>query len=258
MLRPTFDASGGRDGFVSFECTPDLADNAEATIEQGMDLWNRLARPNTMIKVPATAAGLTAIEELTARGVNVNVTLLFSVARYEQVIDAYMRGLERRVASGKAVNAIASVASFFVSRVDTKVDELLPLDSSLRGRVAVANTSRVRALPRPLRWRIAGSRSVTLEGTRNDRSGRVPAPRMPPTRMFSTWRAHRPRHRQHHARGDPSALADHGTVEQIVSVADDAISILAERALRASTSTPSPTGSSATAFARFAIRTGNY
>ena len=104
-----------------------------------MDLWGRLARPNVMIKVPATEAGVPAIEELTARGVNVNVTLLFSVARYEQVIDAYLAGLERRVAAGQRLGAIASVASFFVSRVDTKADALLPAGSELRGRIAVAN-----------------------------------------------------------------------------------------------------------------------
>jgi transaldolase len=139
LLRPTYEASGGRDGFVSFECTPDIADDSAATIEQALELWSRLARPNVMIKVPATEAGVPAIEELTARGVNVNITLLFSVARYEQVIDAYQAGLERRVKDGQPVHAIASVASFFVSRVDTKIDALLPADSPLRGRVAIAN-----------------------------------------------------------------------------------------------------------------------
>jgi transaldolase len=139
LLRAEYEASAGRDGFVSFECTPDLADDTGATIAQALDLWDRLARPNVMIKVPATEAGIPAIEELTARGVNVNITLLFSVARYEQVIDAYVAGLERRVAAGEPVDAIASVASFFVSRVDTKVDALLPAGSPLRGRVAVAN-----------------------------------------------------------------------------------------------------------------------
>ena len=142
LLRPVYEASGGRDGFVSFECTPDLADDTQATIEQALDLWRRLARPNVMIKVPATAAGIPAIEELTARGVNVNITLLFSVARYEQVIDAYIAGLERRVAAGEPVDAIASVASFFVSRVDSKVDALLPAGSELRGRAAIANAQR--------------------------------------------------------------------------------------------------------------------
>jgi transaldolase len=142
LLRPAYEAAGGRDGFVSFECTPDLVDDAQATIEQALDLWHRLARPNVMIKVPATAAGIPAIEALTARGVNVNITLLFSVARYEQVIDAYVAGLERRVAAGEPVDAIASVASFFVSRVDSKVDALLPAGSELRGRAAIANAQR--------------------------------------------------------------------------------------------------------------------
>jgi transaldolase len=139
LLRPTHDASDGRDGFVSLECTPDLADDTAATIAQALELWHRLARPNVMIKVPATEAGVPAIEELTARGVNVNITLLFSVARYEQVIDAYITGLERRLAAGQPVDTIASVASFFVSRIDTKADALLPQDSDLRGQVAIAN-----------------------------------------------------------------------------------------------------------------------
>jgi transaldolase len=139
LLRPAYEQSDGRDGFVSFECTPDLADDTDATVEQALELWGRLARPNVMIKVPATAAGIPAIEQLTSRGVNVNVTLLFSVARYEQVIDAYMNGLERRLASGEPIHGIASVASFFVSRIDAKVDAQLPTDSALRGRVAIAN-----------------------------------------------------------------------------------------------------------------------
>jgi len=139
LLRPSYDESDGRDGFVSFECTPDLADDTEGTIEQAVELWGRIARPNAMIKVPATEAGIPAIEELTARGVNVNITLLFSIARYEQVIDAYIAGVERRAAAGDPVDGISSVASFFVSRVDAKVDALLPADSPLRGCVAIAN-----------------------------------------------------------------------------------------------------------------------
>jgi transaldolase len=165
LLRPAYEASDGRDGFVSFECTPDLADDAAATVEQALDLWSRLARPNVMIKVPATAAGVPAIAELTARGVNVNITLLFAVARYEQVIDAYMAGLERRVTAGEPVDAIASVASFFVSRVDSTVDALLPAGSDLRGRVAIANAQcaygRYRARFDDERWsalRAAGAR----------------------------------------------------------------------------------------------------
>jgi transaldolase len=145
LLRPVYDASAGRDGFVSFECTPDVADDTDATIKQAVALWNRLARPNTMIKVPATDAGIAAIEKLTARAVNVNVTLLFSVDRYEQVIDAYLAGLEQRVATGRPVGSIASAASFFVSRLDGKADALLPADSTLRGRVAIANAHRAYA-----------------------------------------------------------------------------------------------------------------
>src|SRR3954470_14420457 len=159
LLLPAFHASDGRDGFVSFECTPDLADDTRGTVEQAIALWNRLARPNVMIKVPATAAGVPAIEELTARGVNVNVTLLFSVARYEQVMDAYLSGLERRARMGGPIDGIASVASFFVSRVDARADRLLPDDSPLRGRIALANAQKAHAI---WRERFQGSRWEAL------------------------------------------------------------------------------------------------
>jgi transaldolase len=138
-MRAAYEQSRGRDGFISFECTPDLADDTEATISQARELWGRLDEPNIMIKVPATTAGLGAIEELTRHGVNVNVTLLFAIARYEQVIDAYLRGLTTRAKDGKSLDTIASVASFFVSRIDTKIDAQLPENSPLRGRVAIAN-----------------------------------------------------------------------------------------------------------------------
>ena len=139
ILRPVYERTGGGDGFISFECTPDVADDAEATVEQALDLWRRLDLPNVLIKVPATEAGVAAIEELTAAGVNVNVTLLFAVERYEEVIEAYLRGLERRVAAREPVTGISSVASFFVSRVDAKADAALGPHSPLRGRVAIAN-----------------------------------------------------------------------------------------------------------------------
>jgi transaldolase len=142
VLRPVYDVTGGRDGFVSFECTPDLADDTDATIAQALELWGRLDLPNVMIKVPATPAGVPAIEELTARGVNVNVTLLFAEQRYGEVMGAYIEGLERRVAAGEDIDAIASVASFFVSRVDAKADAALPSDSPVRGQVAIANAHR--------------------------------------------------------------------------------------------------------------------
>jgi transaldolase len=139
LLRPSYSDSGSFDGFVSFECTPDLADDARATIAQAVDLWQRLNLPNVMIKVPGTEAGLLAIEELTRRGVSVNVTLLFSVERYEHVIDAYLRGLRARAQAGERLDSITSVASFFLSRIDTKVDAQLPEDSPLRGTIAVAS-----------------------------------------------------------------------------------------------------------------------
>jgi transaldolase len=157
LLRPTYDATAGRDGFISFECTPDLAHDTAATIGQAVELWGRIARKNAMIKVPATDAGIPAIEELTARGININVTLLFSVARHEQVMNAYLAGLERRLSDGSPVDGIASVASFFVSRVDAKVDPQLPPRSELRGRVAIANArlayARYRERFADQRWR---------------------------------------------------------------------------------------------------------
>jgi len=160
ILQPVYDRTDGGDGFISFECTPDLADDAEGTIAQALDLWRRLDLPNVLIKVPATAAGVTAIEEVTAAGVNVNVTLLFSVERYEEVIEAYLRGLERRVAARQPVAGIASVASFFVSRVDSKADAALAPDSKLRGEVAIANAHA--AYGRYLE-RFAGERWQALE-----------------------------------------------------------------------------------------------
>ena len=138
-LRAVYELSDGRDGFVSFECTPDLADDAEATVRQALEVRDQLGVPNLLIKVAATDAGITAIEELTARGVNVNVTLLFSLDRYTQAIRAYWDGLSRRVGAGESVAGIASVASFFVSRVDAAVDPWLAPDSPLRGRIAIAN-----------------------------------------------------------------------------------------------------------------------
>jgi transaldolase len=165
LLEPTHQASAGRDGFVSFEVTPELADDQAGTVDQALALWRRLDRANVMIKVPATPAGVGAVEKLTALGVNVNITLLFSVERYEQIIDAYLRGLERRLEKDLPLEGISSVASFFVSRIDTKADALLPADSPLRGRIAVANAQRAYARQRELfageRWerlRSAGAR----------------------------------------------------------------------------------------------------
>jgi len=139
VLRPVHDATGGTDGFVSIEVAPDLAHDTPGTADSARDLHLRLARPNVMVKIPATEAGVPAIEEMISEGRNINVTLIFSLARYGAVIEAYQRGLERLLESGGDLSAAHSVASFFVSRVDTECDRRLPEDSPRRGRVAVAN-----------------------------------------------------------------------------------------------------------------------
>ena len=124
-FRGVYDASDGGDGFCSLEVSPMLANDTKATIEEAKKLFARVNRPNVMIKVPATPAGLPAIEELIASGLNINVTLIFAVEVYEKVADAYIKGLERRAAAGQPVDRIGSVASFFVSRIDSMVDKQL-------------------------------------------------------------------------------------------------------------------------------------
>ncbi len=139
VLRPVHDGVGGRDGFVSIEVSPLLAHETEATVAQAAELFARLDRPNIMIKIPATPEGIPAIQRTIAAGINVNVTLIFSLDRYAEVMEAYLSGLEALHASGGDVSAVHSVASFFVSRVDTEVDKRLPADSPLGGLAAVAN-----------------------------------------------------------------------------------------------------------------------
>jgi transaldolase len=138
VLRPVYDDSRGGDGFVSFEAQ---AASTETMIAEARRMWLLVERPNLMIKIPGVPEGVAAVEELIAEGVNVNITLLFDVDVYAGFAEAYLLGLERRLAAGQPLN-VGSVASFFVSRVDTKVDALLPEGSPLRGRVAVANARR--------------------------------------------------------------------------------------------------------------------
>jgi transaldolase len=144
VLRSVYDSSGGTDGFASIEVEPDLADDTDATVARARELWSRLDRPNVFIKIPATEAGIPAIENAIAEGININVTLMFSVEVYRRVARAYVAGLRRRHERGEDVSRVASVASFFVSRVDTKVDkelEELGTDQALaaRGKAAIAN-----------------------------------------------------------------------------------------------------------------------
>jgi len=142
LFAPVYEESAGADGFVSFELEPRLAHDARQSIAAARSLVARIGRPNVMIKVPGTPEGVAVVEELTAAGINVNITLLFSVEMYWQVALAYIAGLERRRAAGRPLGRVASVASFFVSRIDTVVDPLLPDGSPLRGRVGIANAKR--------------------------------------------------------------------------------------------------------------------
>ena len=141
LLRPTFDQTAGVDGYVSFELAPALSYDSDGSIAMAQKHHARIDRANVLIKVPGTAEGVKAFEELTYLGINVNVTLLFAVLRYREVAHAYINGLERRAAEGKPVDMAASVASFFVSRVDTKVDKRLEElgRTDLGGKAAVAN-----------------------------------------------------------------------------------------------------------------------
>ncbi|MBE2318579.1 transaldolase [Solirubrobacter sp. CPCC 204708] len=140
VLRPVYDRTDGFDGYVSWEVDPDLAHDTERTITQAREYWQAVDRPNLMIKIPATEAGIPAIEQAIYDGLNVNVTLLFAVEAYEAVMEAYIKGLERRQAEGLALDR-HSVASFFVSRVDTEVDKRLEAagNSELQGRAGLAN-----------------------------------------------------------------------------------------------------------------------
>ncbi|MGH2357271.1 MAG: transaldolase [Candidatus Limnocylindria bacterium] len=144
VLRSVYDEADGADGFVSIEVEPDLADDTDATIDRAAELWSRVHRPNAFVKIPATEAGLPAIQRSIADGINVNVTLMFSVEVYKRVARAYLAGLRARRERGEDVHRVASVASFFVSRVDTKVDKMLteigtPAALAARGTAAIAN-----------------------------------------------------------------------------------------------------------------------
>jgi transaldolase/glucose-6-phosphate isomerase len=191
ILRPVYDATGRRDGYVSLEVSPYLAHDTAGTVAEARRLWQAIGRENAMIKVPGTPAGVPGIAQLTAEGINVNVTLLFSQARYEQVAEAYFAGLERLAVGGGDVSRVASVASFFVSRIDTAIDAIVTarlkaatsaseqaLLRSVAGNVAIANArlayQRYKELVRSDRWRTlaaSGARTQRLlwasTGTKN-------------------------------------------------------------------------------------------
>jgi transaldolase len=173
VFRPTYDAARGADGFVSIEVSPGAANDSEGTVQEARRLWRTVDRPNVMIKVPGTREGCTALRRLIADGINVNVTLLFALSAYAEVIDAYLAGLEDRSRAGHPLDQVASVASFFVSRVDTEVDKRLervgtPAALALRGAAAEANAVLAYAL---FRERFAGPRweALALRGARVQR-----------------------------------------------------------------------------------------
>lgn len=152
VLRPVFDASKGSDGLVSIEVSPEKAFDTQATVDEAKRWWKLIGRPNLLVKIPATSEGLPAIEECLAAGVNINITLIFAIEFHERVMEAYLRALERRAAANEDLGTVNSVASFFVSRVDTATDKILGTRlgqaasdaererlSGLRGKLAVAN-----------------------------------------------------------------------------------------------------------------------
>ena len=235
VLRPVHDASRGDDGYVSLEVDPDLARDTKATIARARELFDAVGRPNVMIKIPGTKEGLPAVEETIASGVPVNITLIFSAKRYEEVADAYMRGLERLLSSGGDPRKVASVASFFVSRIDTAVDALLlstverwpgspkaETALSLLGKTAVASArvayGKFLALTATPRWKSLAARGARVQrplwastGTKNPKYSDVKyveeligpdtVNTMPPQTM--------------------DAFRDHGTVADVLSGAEE-------------------------------------
>jgi len=170
LLRPVWDERGGKDGYVSIEVDPNLAYDTDATIAEAQRLHELVERPNCFVKIPATAPGLPAIEEMIARGKKINVTLIFSLKRYAEVVEAYLGGLERLIEAGGEPDRVASVASFFVSRVDTEADRRLDeagAPDDVKGKLAVANAKlayeRYKELFAGERWENLRDRGATTQ-----------------------------------------------------------------------------------------------
>jgi transaldolase len=178
LFRGTYDRTNGADGYVSIEVSPGAANDARATISEATRLWATVDRPNVMVKVPGTIEGAVAVRQLTANGVNVNITLLFAIEAYKRVIDAYVAGLQDRVQAGKDVSKIHSVASFFVSRVDTEIDKRLEAGiaktpakqqtlKALEGKAAVANAKLAYKLFQSEiglpRWKALAAKGATVQ-----------------------------------------------------------------------------------------------
>ncbi|MBI4892132.1 MAG: transaldolase [Acidobacteria bacterium] len=177
-FRPLYEKTDGKDGYVSLEVNPHLAHDTKGTIDEARQLWDTLRRPNVFIKVPATAEGLPAIQQLIGEGISVNVTLLFGLPRYRQVAEAYIAGIEARAARGEAVNHVASVASFFVSRIDGLVDPLLEklaaqggekadIAKMVRGQVAISSAKAAYQIYKEIfgtdRWRMLAAQGACVQ-----------------------------------------------------------------------------------------------
>lgn len=179
LFRPVYEASDGEHGFVSLEVNPHLAHDAEGTVREARMFWRLLARPNVMIKVPATEAGLPAIQQLISEGINVNVTLLFGLPRYRQVASAYLAGINARLRRDEPVRRVASVASFFLSRIDVLVDDLLECKEKggdlgaevaglLKGRVAIACARKAYQIYQEI-YGAEAFRTMAVKGVRSQR-----------------------------------------------------------------------------------------
>lgn len=162
LFKSVYKITNGLDGFVSIEVSPHLAHDTEGTIKQARELWRAINRKNVMIKIPATVAGLPAIRKCISEGININITLLFGLPRYEEVIEAYIAGLEDRVAANKPIEQVTSVASFFLSRIDVLLDPELKLKglNDLKGQVAIASAKKAYEIFKKV---FSGSRFKTLE-----------------------------------------------------------------------------------------------
>lgn len=171
VFRPVFEETDGADGFVSIEVSPELARDTEGSIVEARRLWQAVNRPNVMVKIPGTRSGWPAIERCLREGININITLLFSVEHYRAVAEAYLRALEARIASGQRIDRLASVASMFVSRIDTEVDRRLEGTdgalAALRGRVAIANARQTYAafleVTHSARWRALAAQGARVQ-----------------------------------------------------------------------------------------------
>jgi transaldolase/glucose-6-phosphate isomerase len=175
LLRPVYDAMNGRDGFASLEVSPHLANDAKRSIDEGRRLWQAVDRPNLMVKIPGTKEGMDAISTLIADGINVNVTLLFSVDSYENAAMAYLHGLAERSERGLPISSVKSVASFFISRIDSKIDALLAqaieVDDNaerLMGKIAIAN-AKIAAMRSDEIYRSDLARALALKGAEPQR-----------------------------------------------------------------------------------------